>query len=148
MTRRRTFPGYESIADAIEAALDSSCIELTITHDGQPAELYSLARCLDKAGLIDWAAFPAEKRAAVHHTEDCSSDSCRPDHGDREDVTRSAFLAVLRRYETGQDTAADTLTVLQALGMVPTIPEVRRKPLSSRQRRQAARRAERQEGAA
>ncbi len=61
MTRRRTFPGYEAIADAIETALDSSCIELTITHDGHPAELYSLARCLDKAGLIDWSAVPNQR---------------------------------------------------------------------------------------
>lgn len=58
MTPRRIFPGYERIADAIETALDSSLIEVTITHDGQPAEIYSLARCLDKAGLIDWSAFP------------------------------------------------------------------------------------------
>lgn len=60
MTRRRPFPGYERIADAIEMALDSSLVEVTITHDGQPAELYNLARCLDKAGLIDWSAFTAE----------------------------------------------------------------------------------------
>lgn len=44
MTRRRPAPSREAIADAIETALDSSCIELTITHDGHPAELYSLAR--------------------------------------------------------------------------------------------------------
>ena len=59
--RRRAFPGWEAIADAIDTALDSSCIELTITHDGHPAELYSLARCLDKSGLIDWAAVPTRK---------------------------------------------------------------------------------------
>lgn len=58
MTRRRTAPGYDLIADAIQDALDSSCIELTITHDGHPAELVNLARCLDKSGLIDWAVFP------------------------------------------------------------------------------------------
>lgn len=61
MTRRRTFPGYDAIADAIETAIDSALIELTITHDGHPAELYSLARCLDKAGLIDWSAVPKQR---------------------------------------------------------------------------------------
>lgn len=58
MTRHRTFPGYDAIADAIETVLDAACIELAITHDGHPAELYNLARCLDKAGLIDWSAVP------------------------------------------------------------------------------------------
>lgn len=58
MTRRRTFPGYDAIADAIETVLAAACIELAITHDGHPAELYSLARCLDKAGLIDWSGVP------------------------------------------------------------------------------------------
>jgi hypothetical protein len=62
VTRRRTFPGYDRIADAISTALDAACIEVsTITHDGQPVELYNVARCLDKAGLIDWSAVrPAE----------------------------------------------------------------------------------------
>lgn len=32
--------------------------------------------------------------------------------------TRSAVLAALRRYERGSESAADTLTILQALGLV------------------------------
>lgn len=47
-------PSYEEIADAIETALDSSCITVLLDQDGHPAELWQLARCLDKAGLIDW----------------------------------------------------------------------------------------------
>ena len=80
--------------------------------------------------------------------DDLSSDSCWPDRTDRGDTERSAVLAVLRRYETGQHTAADTLLYLQVLGLRETPPEPRCKPLSTRQRKQAARRAERQEGAA
>ncbi len=80
--------------------------------------------------------------------DDLSSDSCWPDRTDRGDITRSAFLAVLRRFETGQDTAAETLLTLQVLGLRETPPEVRCKPLSTRQRRQAAKRAERQEESA
>lgn len=47
-------PSYEDISDAIQTALDSSLIDVTLTQDGHPAELWQLARCLDKAGLIDW----------------------------------------------------------------------------------------------
>jgi len=47
-------PSHEDIADAIQDALDSGLYELTLTQDGQPAELWQLARCLDKAGLIRW----------------------------------------------------------------------------------------------
>ncbi len=64
------------------------------------------------------------------------------------DISHAALLAVLHRYDTGQDTAAKALESLQMLGLVPTTPEERCKPLSTRQRRQAARRAERQKGAA
>ncbi len=46
-------PSYEDIADAIQDALDSGLYELNLTQDGRPAELWQLARCLDKAGLID-----------------------------------------------------------------------------------------------
>lgn len=49
-------PGYDRIADAIDTATEAACIDVTVVHDGQPASLYSLARCLDKAGLIDWSA--------------------------------------------------------------------------------------------
>lgn len=55
---RRAFPGYDRIADTIDTVLDAACIDLTVTHDGQPVGTYSLARCLDKAGLIDWSAIP------------------------------------------------------------------------------------------
>lgn len=55
LVRRDPAPTYEEIADAIQDALDSSLIELLITQDGHDAELFQLARCLDKAGLIDWA---------------------------------------------------------------------------------------------
>lgn len=47
-------PSHEDIADAIQDALDSGLYELTLTQDGHPAELWQLARCLDKAGLIRW----------------------------------------------------------------------------------------------
>lgn len=49
-------PSYEDIADVIQDALDSSLIDLVITQDSRPAEVWQLARCLDKAGLIDWKA--------------------------------------------------------------------------------------------
>lgn len=56
-------PGFKRIADAIETALDAACIEVVVTHDGQPAGLYNVACCLDKAGLIDWSAFDDERPA-------------------------------------------------------------------------------------
>lgn len=56
---------------------------------------------------------------------------------------RVAVRAVLLRYEQGADTAAESLTVLQALGLADTPAEPTCAPLSTRQRRQAARRAER-----
>lgn len=80
--------------------------------------------------------------------DDLTSDTCWPDRTDREDIERSAVLAVLRRYDTGQDTAAETFRTLQVLGLVPTPAGERPKSLSTRQRRQAARRAEREAGAA
>lgn len=54
MTRREP-PTREAIAAAIQDALDSSLIEIVLTQDGHDAELPQLARCLDKAGLIDWS---------------------------------------------------------------------------------------------
>ncbi len=75
--------------------------------------------------------------------DDLTSDSCWPDRTDRGDIERSAVLAVLRRFETGRDSAAECLLTLQVLGLRETPPEVRCKPLSTRQRRQAAKRAER-----
>lgn len=48
-------PSYEEIADAMEDAFDSSLIEILATQDGCDAALWQVARCLDKAGLIDWA---------------------------------------------------------------------------------------------
>lgn len=54
-------PGYPRIADAIQNALDSSLIDFGgLTQDGHTAELWQLARCLDKAGLIDWAGVTEE----------------------------------------------------------------------------------------
>jgi hypothetical protein len=53
MTRREA-PTYEQIAAAIEAAFGAALIEITATQLGQPIELVQIARCLDKAGLIDW----------------------------------------------------------------------------------------------
>lgn len=58
-------PGYQRIADAIEGALDTAALALDARRDGVPVEepYLRLARVLDKAGLIDWAAFagaPAE----------------------------------------------------------------------------------------
>jgi hypothetical protein len=58
-------PGYQRIADAIASACDTAALALDARRDGVPvAEPYlRLARVLDKAGLIDWAAFagaPAE----------------------------------------------------------------------------------------
>ena len=47
-------PSYEEIADAMQTAFDSSLIEIIATQDGRDAELWQVARCLDKAGLIDW----------------------------------------------------------------------------------------------
>jgi hypothetical protein len=51
---RRAAPSYEEIADAMQDAFDSSLIEILATQDGRDAELWQVARCLDKAGLIDW----------------------------------------------------------------------------------------------
>ncbi len=45
---------YELTARAIDTALEAACMEVTVVHDGQPVGLLSLARVLDKAGLIDW----------------------------------------------------------------------------------------------
>lgn len=50
----REAPTYEQTAEAIQQVLDSACMELTIIQDGHPVELVRLARCLDKAGLINW----------------------------------------------------------------------------------------------
>ncbi len=80
--------------------------------------------------------------------DDLTSDSCWPDRTDRGGIEHSAVLAVLRRYEIGKDTAAEAREALQILGLAPTPAGDRAKPPSTRQRRQAARRAEREEGAA
>lgn len=53
MTRREA-PTYEQIAAAMQDAFDSALIEIVATQDGRDAELWQVARCLDKAGLIDW----------------------------------------------------------------------------------------------
>lgn len=60
-------PGYERIADAIDDALKSADLRVELKTgtgpdwgrftDSYTRELYVLARTLDKAGLIDWAAF-------------------------------------------------------------------------------------------
>lgn len=63
--RRRPAPTWEEIADAIEVALDGSLIELTIRRDGHPAELDALARCLDRAGLIDWSGIRTTGRPGM-----------------------------------------------------------------------------------
>lgn len=52
---------YQQVADAIEmAALDPALIEVTVVQDGRVLDhdpgMYVLARCLDKAGLIDHRA--------------------------------------------------------------------------------------------
>lgn len=57
MTRRDP-PSYEQIADAIETVLDAALIELHPTRLGQDITVYQVARCLDKAGLIDWKGVP------------------------------------------------------------------------------------------
>jgi len=54
-------PGYQRIADAINAACEAADIDLTVVHDGRVLDYVPgvrwLATVLDKAGLIDWAAF-------------------------------------------------------------------------------------------
>lgn len=50
----RAAPTYEQIAAALEAVFDAALIEIVATRDGHPIELVQVARCLDKAGLIDW----------------------------------------------------------------------------------------------
>jgi hypothetical protein len=65
-----------------------------------------------------------------------------PEHG-TEAQQRAALRAVLLRVDQGADTAADALLFLQALGLADTPPARRCPELSTRQRRQAARRAER-----
>lgn len=57
-------PGYPRIADAITAACEAADIDLTVVHDGRVLDYVPgvvwLATVLDKAGLIDWAAFQDE----------------------------------------------------------------------------------------
>lgn len=55
MSRQRVAPTYEEIANAMQTVLDAACIELDIRQDGHTITLARLARCLDKAGLIDWS---------------------------------------------------------------------------------------------
>ena len=54
MTRHRPAPTYEQIADALEAVFDAACITIIADQDGHPITLVQVARCLDKAWLIDW----------------------------------------------------------------------------------------------
>jgi hypothetical protein len=62
-------PGYERIAAAIGDALDSGLYEIELTEDGIELRqdgsavedpVLRLARVLDKAGLIDWAALDGD----------------------------------------------------------------------------------------
>ncbi|MDN5920792.1 MAG: hypothetical protein L0I76_37775, partial [Pseudonocardia sp.] len=58
-------PGYQRIADAIEPAFDAADLGVAVWRSGQRIgpgddEVLALARCLDRAGLIDWAAFDAD----------------------------------------------------------------------------------------
>jgi hypothetical protein len=54
-----TEPGYERIADAIFYACEVAALDIIVTRDRRPVDSPELvlARVLDKAGLIDWAAF-------------------------------------------------------------------------------------------
>lgn len=64
-------PGYQQIADAIEAACDAAALTLDARRDGVPVEepYLRLARVLDKAGLIDWAAFAGAPAEPTSDTE-------------------------------------------------------------------------------
>lgn len=56
-----TAPGYDRIAEAIEDCLAAADLDVVVSRSHLrllPTEgLLALARVLDKAGLIDWAAF-------------------------------------------------------------------------------------------
>jgi hypothetical protein len=50
---KREAPTYEQIADALETVFDAAEITILADQDGHPITLLQIARCLDKAGLID-----------------------------------------------------------------------------------------------
>jgi hypothetical protein len=64
-------PGYERIADAIDNALKTADLRIELKTgtgsdwgrftDSYSRQLYVLARTLDKAGLIDWAALDGDR---------------------------------------------------------------------------------------
>lgn len=59
-----TAPGYDRIADAIRVACEVADIHVAVLDgDGGTLGLRWLATVLDKAGLIDWAAFDANREA-------------------------------------------------------------------------------------
>lgn len=55
---RRPAPTREQILDAVETALDSALIQVTVTQDGHPSTLERLVHVLDNNGLIDWREVP------------------------------------------------------------------------------------------
>lgn len=52
-------PGYDRIADAIFLACEAAELDIVVTRNMRPVDGPErvLAEVLDRAGLIDWAAF-------------------------------------------------------------------------------------------
>lgn len=74
-----------------------------------------------------------------------SADTLRPDRSPDPDTEAAAIRAVLHRYETGADTAAQSLTILLALGLVGEEPaQESRLPSAAAQARRRRRKAARE----